>query len=99
MAQKPEWSDAGNSSEEMQKLIDQTKERIEFVWIAGYDISGKKLYGDSNAPDSIAGKEYYDYLVITQNLTVGSPEYCRMGSGSSVWECRFLTARARFSPI
>ncbi len=75
MAQKPEWSDAGNSSEEMQKLIDQTKERIEFVWIAGYDISGKKLYGDSNAPDSIAGKEYYDYLVITQNLTVGSPEY------------------------
>lgn len=75
MAQKPEWSDAGKSAEDMQKLIDQSKERIEFVWIAGYDASGKKLYGDGEAPDSITGKVYYDYLAATQNLTVGDPEY------------------------
>lgn len=75
LAQKPEWSDAGQSAGEMQALINQSKERIEFVWIAGYDTSGMKLYGDDNAPDSIAGKDYYDYLAATQNLTVGSPEY------------------------
>lgn len=75
MAQKSEWSDAGKSAEDMQKLINQSKERIEFVWIAGYDLSGRKLYGDSEAPDSIAGKGYYDYLTATQNLTNGNPEY------------------------
>lgn len=75
MAQKSEWSDAGKSAEDLQKLIDQSKERIEFVWIAGYDTAGGKLYGDSEAPDSIAGKDYYDYLGVTQNLTVGNPEY------------------------
>lgn len=75
MAQKSEWSDAGKSAEDLQMLIDQSKERIEFVWIAGYDTAGGKLYGDSEAPDSIAGKDYYDYLGVTQNLTVGNPEY------------------------
>ena len=59
----------------MQQLIDQSKERVEFVWIAGYNISGMKLYGDGEAPDSIIGKEYYDYLTVTQNLTIGNPEY------------------------
>lgn len=75
LAQKSEWSDAGKSAEDMQKLIDQSKERIEFVWIAGYDTSGRKLYGDSEAPDSIVGKAYYDDLVVTQNMTIGTPEY------------------------
>ncbi len=75
MAQKAEWSDEGISNEAKQGLIDQSKERIEFVWIAAYDLAGAKLYGDSEAPDSIVGKDYYDYLVITQNMTIGSPEY------------------------
>lgn len=75
MAQKPEWADAGKSSGDMQQLIDQSKERVEFVWIAGYDTAGKKLYGDSDAPDSIVGKVYFDYLDATQNLTIGNPEY------------------------
>lgn len=75
MAQKPEWADAGKSGGDMQQLIDQSKERVEFVWIAGYDTAGKKLYGDSDAPDSIVGKVYFDYLDATQNLTIGNPEY------------------------
>lgn len=74
MAQKPEWSDASMTEEGMQQLIDQCEERVEFVWIAAYDIAGAKLYGDSEAPVSIVGKDYFDYLVLTQNLTVGSPE-------------------------
>lgn len=73
MAQKPEWSDINMSAADMQQLIDQCEERVEFVWIAAYDTAGAKLYGDSLAPTSIMGKDYYDYLVRTQNLTVGSP--------------------------
>lgn len=74
MAQKPEWSGAGMAETDMQQLIDQCEERVEFVWIAAYDTAGTKLYGDSDAPSSIAGKDYYDYLIRTQNLTVGRPE-------------------------
>lgn len=74
MAQKTEWSDTGISNEAKQALIDQSKERVEFVWIAAYDLSGMKLYGDSEAPASIVGKDYYDYLTLTQNMTIGSPE-------------------------
>lgn len=75
LAQKSEWSDAEGSELAMQRLIDQSKERIEFVWISVYDVSGMKVNGDSAAPDSIAGKKYYEYLNITQNLTIGDPEY------------------------
>ncbi|MDE6991501.1 MAG: Cache 3/Cache 2 fusion domain-containing protein, partial [Lachnospiraceae bacterium] len=73
MAQKPEWSDAGMTEADMQQLIDQCEERVEFVWIAAYDTAGGKLYGDSEAPASIAGRDYYEYLVVTQNLSVGVP--------------------------
>ena len=75
LAQRAEWSDAGISNETKQGLIDQSKERIEFVWIAAYDLTGAKMYGDSEAPVSIIGKDYYDYLGVTQNITIGSPEY------------------------
>lgn len=75
MAQKSEWSDANASLETKQKLINESKERIEFVWIAAYDTSGSKLYGDSTAPHSIAAKDYYEYLKVTNNITIGSPEY------------------------
>ncbi|MDE7183301.1 MAG: methyl-accepting chemotaxis protein [Lachnospiraceae bacterium] len=73
LAQKPEWSDTGMTKEDMQQLIDQCEERVEFVWIAAYDTAGAKLYGDIEAPASIAEKDYYDYLVRTQNLTIGIP--------------------------
>ena len=53
MAQKSEWSDTGISDEVKQELIDQSKERVEFVWIAAYNLSGEKMYGDSNALVSI----------------------------------------------
>ena len=78
MAQKPDWSNTDMSEADMQRLIDQCEERVEFVWIAAYDTAGTKLYGDRQAPASIVGKDYYDYLGRTQNLTVGSPE-CRDG--------------------
>ncbi|HBV83822.1 MAG TPA: hypothetical protein DEB74_13760 [Lachnospiraceae bacterium] len=75
MAQKSEWADMSISEVEMQQLIDECEKRVEFVWIAAYDIAGEKLYGDSDAPESIVGKVYYDYLTRTQNLTIGDPEH------------------------
>lgn len=75
LAQKAEWSDANISDITKQELINETKERIEFVWIAAYDTSGKKVYGDSEAPDSIEDKTYYAYLTATDNITIGNPEY------------------------
>lgn len=81
MAQRTEWADDDVSVSEKQKLIDESKERIEFVWIAAYDGSGDKLYGDDEAPQSIVGKDYYDYLTVTDNITIGSPEY-----SNDVWQ-------------
>ncbi|MDE7479220.1 MAG: hypothetical protein K2M91_15010 [Lachnospiraceae bacterium] len=81
MAKKAEWSDTGISDEVKQELIDQSKERVEFVWIAAYDLSGEKMYGDSNAPVSIAEEQYYHFLTLTQNLTIGEPEY-----DDNVWQ-------------
>lgn len=75
MAQKTEWADTEVSFAAKQELIHESKQRIEFVWIAAYDTSGSKLYGDDIAPDSIVGSDYYDYLTVTSNMTIGSPEY------------------------
>lgn len=75
MAQKPEWADPSVSDAEKQRLIEESKERIEFVWIAAYDGSGSKLYGDEEAPASIAETDCYKYLTVTNNMTIGSPEY------------------------
>lgn len=75
LVQKEEWTDKGVSSAAKQELINESKERVEFVWIAAYDASGSKLYGDDTAPDSIVGRDYYNYLTVTNNMTIGSPEY------------------------
>lgn len=61
--------------EAKQSILDQRKQRIEFVWIAVYDASGSKIYGDDIAPASIADEQYYEYLVKTNNMTIGEPYY------------------------
>ncbi len=61
--------------EQKQQVLDKYEQRIEFVWIAAYDKSGKKIYGDEMGQDSIAGENYFDNLVKTNNLTVGEPRY------------------------
>lgn len=45
------------------------------MWLAGYDSSGQKLYGDSAAPDSISSAEYYSLLTQTGNIVIGEPHY------------------------
>lgn len=86
MVQKPEWSDPQVSAAEKQELINESKKRIEFVWIAAYEADGSKLFGDDAAPASLAGTELYEYLILTNNMTIGEPEY-----GDGIWQLRVGT--------
>lgn len=63
------------NNEQKQNILESYKERIEFVWIAAYDLSGNKIYGDTSAPSSIKEWESYSYLEETANITIGTPEY------------------------
>ncbi len=75
LIQEPILSNDYVPAEQKQQVLDKYEQRIEFVWIAAYDKSGKKIYGDEMGQDSIAGENYFDNLVKTNNLTVGEPRY------------------------
>lgn len=75
LAQEDILTDIAADNGQKQQILESYKERIEFVWIAAYSLSGSKLYGDTDAPDSITGWNYYQYLEETANITIGSPEY------------------------
>lgn len=75
LAQEEELADASISNTEKERILEEYKERIEFVWIAAYDTSGQKVYGDDVAPESITDMEYYEYLTGTNNVTIGEPNY------------------------
>lgn len=64
-----------NNHDEKQAILDERKTRVEFVWLAAYDLDGSKLYGDNAAPDSIAEEKYYRFLSATNNITIGEPYY------------------------
>lgn len=68
-------TDEGASLEEKQQVLDERETRIEFVWLGGYDLSGKKLYGDPEAPESIAGKKYFTFLTETDNIVIDEPHF------------------------
>lgn len=67
--------DDSASIKDKQQVLDERKTRIEFVWLAAYDLNGKKLYGDTSAPESISEEKYYSYLSETSNITIGEPYY------------------------
>lgn len=66
-------SDETSDNQAKQQILDERKTRIEFVWLAAYDLKGQKLYGDDSAPDSIAEEAYYSDLTKTNNITIGEP--------------------------
>lgn len=68
-------TDKNASDEAKQQILDERKTRIEFVWLAAYDLNGQKLFGDDSAPDSIAEEKYYSYITTTNNITIGEPHY------------------------
>ncbi len=57
------------------EVLEERKSRIEFVWLAAYDMEGRKLYGDEKSPESIAGREYYENVAVTNNIVIGEPVY------------------------
>lgn len=61
------------SLEEKQAVLDERESRIEFVWLAAYDMQGEKMFGDANAPASASGLEYYENMKQTNNITIGEP--------------------------
>lgn len=67
--------------EEKQEVLDERKTRIEFVWLAVYDLDGQKLYGDDIAPASIADEKYYTYLTKTSNISISEPYYA-----DNIWQ-------------
>ena len=46
-----------------------------FVWLAAYDESGRKLYGDTAAPSSVSDTKYFSLMTQTGNITIGEPYY------------------------
>lgn len=56
-----------------QARFDAIKLQIEFVWLSAYDTAGKKLYGDSIAPESIADKKYFSQLEESGNIIISEP--------------------------
>lgn len=74
-SQENTFHDQSVSMEEKQELINAIKLQIEFVWLAGYDSNGQKLYGDISAPDSISDTVYYSMMTQTGNITIGEPYY------------------------
>lgn len=75
LAQEKSLADINLPMEEKRELLEERKKRIEFVWIAVYDASGRKIYGDGTAPESVAEKEEYSSLAATENVTIGEPYY------------------------
>lgn len=69
------FTDSTSDTESRQARLDEAKLYIEFVWLSAYDASGQKLYGDTNAPESIADTGYYADLTQTGNIVIGKPYY------------------------
>ncbi len=75
LALEQDLMDEAASVQQKQKVLDERETRIEFVWLGAYDLSGNKLYGDEDAPESIADKKCYAYLQQTGNIVIDEPYY------------------------
>lgn len=75
LALEPELASELTGRDEKQAILDERKTRIEFVWLAAYDLKGGKLYGDKAAPESIDNTDYYGFLTATGNIAIGDPYY------------------------
>jgi len=81
LAQNEIFADKNVPEPEKQKIIEDYKLRIEFVWIAAYDTQGKKIYGDSEAMEDISGDEMYSHLTATNTTTIGKPYF-----SNGIWQ-------------
>lgn len=75
LSQETAFSENSYDNETRQLLFEEIKLQIEFVWLCAYDLSGKKLYGDKNAPENISDTRYYSSLTQTNSIVIGEPYY------------------------
>lgn len=75
LAQESVLTESSAPIDKKEQLLEERKLRIEFVWLAAYDASGSKIYGDDISPSSIADEEYFEFLTLTNNITIGEPYY------------------------
>ena len=67
--------DESVSVEKKDERFQDIRLQIEFVWLAAYDESGRKLYGDTAAPSSVSDTKYFSLMTQTGNITIGEPYY------------------------
>lgn len=67
------FADPSVDAAQKEARIGEMEQLIEFVWLAGYDASGQKLYGDAAAPESVADTKYFSYLTQTGMIAIGEP--------------------------
>lgn len=75
LSQEPVFAGENTDAAAREACLANAKLQIEFVWLSAYDLSGKKLYGDAAAPDSISDQKYFSYMKETENLVIGEPYY------------------------
>jgi len=68
-------TDDSAGAEEKRHVLEERESRIEFVWLAVYDKTGVKLYGDEIAPQSAAERKQYQAMIRTDNIAIGIPVY------------------------
>ena len=61
--------------EAKRSILEERESRIEFVWLAVYDTTGAKLYGDEIAPQSATERKQYQAMIQTDNIAIGVPVY------------------------
>ncbi len=58
LSQEPVFAGENTDAAAREACLANAKLQIEFVWLSAYDLSGKKLYGDAAAPDSISDQKF-----------------------------------------
>ncbi len=67
------FADPAADDRQKEARMEEIKRQIEFVWLAAYDTSGQRLYGDQAAPADISSQVYYASMLSTGNIVIGDP--------------------------
>lgn len=70
---EPVIADDTAHMQEKQARLDRAKEEVEFIWLGVYNMKGRKEYGDTNAPSSVADTDYFEHVLETGNVVLGEP--------------------------
>lgn len=66
-------TDSAASADQQKQVLTESTEQYEFYMLGLYDVNGKLVLGDGNAPESVASDAVYTMLKQTDNLTIADP--------------------------